>query len=244
MESVHANPIPLAAPNSPLNALLNSFFDPGHTLQTIAKSLGLTLEGLLNYIATPEVAAAIDHAEAVMHRRAANRATAAIEQVLYQLQSLPPIPAAPSQSDTDRHRKNLEASRRAADLLRKTISPHRDSAARAPGQRSTTARTTERTATPQAAASVHTNREQPRPGTSTDSRPPWNQPAISFRPPPPTATPAAPLHLASSAGTCTPGTPVSPEMRRTLDRMAERNPDLYHQAPALFGTPYTRGQAG
>ncbi|MFZ4576710.1 MAG: hypothetical protein ACOYN0_20195, partial [Phycisphaerales bacterium] len=223
MEPVHANPIPLATPNSQLNTLLTHFFDPSQTLNSIAAALGLTLEELLIYIAKPEVAAALDHTEDLILRRASLRATAAIEQVLRQLQSLPPLPDTPSQADTDRHRKNLEATRRAADLLRKTIAPQRAPAHRAPCQR---------TAAPRDEAPRHVARERPRAEPSPDSRPAWNQPAISFRSP----TPAAPKYLAANAGA---RSILSYEELVALDRMARRDPSLYEKAPELFGTPYT-----
>ncbi|MFZ4574017.1 MAG: hypothetical protein ACOYN0_06445 [Phycisphaerales bacterium] len=230
MEPVHANPIPLAAPNSAMNTLLTNFFDPAHTLQSIANSLGLTLEGLLNYIATPEVAAALDHAEDLFLRRTALRATEAIESVRQQLQSLPPRPATPSHADTDRRRESLEATRRTSDVLRTTISPLREPSQQPPRPRSITAPST---ATARSDSPPSRERHHPRAEPSTHSRPAWRQRAIAFAPP----TPAAPR--AHSAGSS-----VSTELRRAFGRGVAREASLYQGAPALVGTPYTRGQAG
>ncbi|MFZ4574586.1 MAG: hypothetical protein ACOYN0_09325, partial [Phycisphaerales bacterium] len=143
------------------------------------------------------------------------------------------------------HRKNLEATRRAADLLRKTIAPSREPAGRAWGQRPSLVRAAATASIPLPESSRNHEREIPRAEPSTRGRSPRSQAAISCKPP----TPAAPFRLAEIAGTTSPdvyrpSAPLSPEERRALDRMAERNPDLCHQAPALFGTPYMRGQAG
>ncbi|MFZ4573816.1 MAG: hypothetical protein ACOYN0_05425 [Phycisphaerales bacterium] len=115
-------------PPSQLNTVLAHFFDPNQTLASIA--------------------AALDETEDLILRRAALRATAAIESVLTQLQALQPLPAEPSQADTDRHRKNLDATRRSADLLRKTLAPTRAAAHRMPCVASPASRPVNRTPSP------------------------------------------------------------------------------------------------
>jgi hypothetical protein len=41
-----------------------------------------------------------------------------------------------------------------------------------------------------------------------------------------------------------PGPLLTPDQARAIERLSIRDPTIYQRAPALFGTPYTRGQAG
>ncbi|MFZ4573963.1 MAG: hypothetical protein ACOYN0_06170 [Phycisphaerales bacterium] len=207
MDTFHDPLIPFTAPNSPLNTLLTNFFDPAHTLQSIAASLGLTLEGLVNYIAIPEVAAALDKAEADILHRASLRATAALESVRTQLQSLRPLPIAPAPA---------EASRRSTPAPR--CAPRSKPPRPAPGL--ALDKEVPKVPPPQESPQVGRGRPLDRP------RPSWNQPAISFRPPARARFP----HFAASAESRPAASPAYANLRR--------------QAPALFGTPYTHGQAG
>ena len=102
-----------------LDQFLRHYIDANRSPAAIADALGVPVQALLHYVARPEVAQYVDAIERFTRQRLPIVAGGAVEQILRDLDGLPKLPANPSPADVDRRRRDLDAARRAADLLRK-----------------------------------------------------------------------------------------------------------------------------
>jgi hypothetical protein len=109
--------------NPDLDAFLSLYFDPEHTPPSIAKSLGVPLLALSAFMAQAFVQAAIAQVAAIFAPRAQHIACAGLELTLSKYSELAKQPFDPSPLGKDRHRRILDSTRRAAEMLFKFASP-------------------------------------------------------------------------------------------------------------------------
>ncbi len=117
------NPIEHHFPVIDLDQFLRHYIDAHRSPAAIADALGVPVQTLLDYVAQPEVAQYVDAIERFTRQRLPIVAGGAVEQILRDLDGLPKLPANPAPADVDRRRRDLDAARRAADLLRKLYFP-------------------------------------------------------------------------------------------------------------------------
>jgi hypothetical protein len=115
------NQTPSVTPD--LDAFLSLYFDPEHTPPSIAKSLGVPLLALSAFMAQAFVQAAIAQVAAIFAPRAQHIACAGLELTLSKYSELAKQPFDPSPLGKDRHRRILDSTRRAAEMLFKFASP-------------------------------------------------------------------------------------------------------------------------
>ncbi len=109
--------------NPDLDAFLSLYFDPEHTPPAIAKTLGVPLLALAAFMAQAFVQAAIAQVAAIFAPRAQHIACAGLELTLSKYSELAKQPFDPSPLGKDRHRRILDSTRRAAEMLFKFASP-------------------------------------------------------------------------------------------------------------------------
>ncbi|MFZ4575917.1 MAG: hypothetical protein ACOYN0_16110 [Phycisphaerales bacterium] len=93
------------------------------SLAAIADALGVRLPALIEYIELAETQRLIGACEAITQRREKLLAAGAIADTIHELKNLAPLPAAHAPADHERRRRALDATRKAADMLRKLYTP-------------------------------------------------------------------------------------------------------------------------
>lgn len=106
-----------------LDSVLDRYFDPEQTLHRLASQLGVSLLSLSEFLEQAHVRQAIRRIRQMFRRRTPHLIEASLERNLRLMDSVTKIPENPTPADRDRLRREIETSRRVADLYRKMATP-------------------------------------------------------------------------------------------------------------------------
>ena len=106
-----------------LDSVLDRYFDPEQTLHRLAGQLGISLHSLAEFLDQAHVRQAIRRIQQMFRRRTPHLIVASLERNLRLMDSVAKIPENPTPADRDRLRREIETSRRVADLYRKMTPP-------------------------------------------------------------------------------------------------------------------------
>jgi hypothetical protein len=106
-----------------LDAFLELYLDPTHTLPSIARALATSVISLVRFMLLPDIEKLLLQLETITKSRSTIVSGAVVEAVLRDFHNLPGLPENPSSLDINRRRLALDSVRRAAELLIKLATP-------------------------------------------------------------------------------------------------------------------------
>jgi hypothetical protein len=106
-----------------LDAFLELYLDPKHTLPSIARALATSVISLVRFMLLPDIEKLLLQLETITKSRSTIVSGAVVEAVLRDFHNLPALPENPSSLDINRRRLALDSVRRAAELLIKLATP-------------------------------------------------------------------------------------------------------------------------
>jgi hypothetical protein len=114
-----------------LDDLLDRYFEPDQSLHNLARHLGISLRALSAFLEQPHVKQAIRDIRRMFRRRTPHLIEATLERNLQLINAAATLPENPTPADRDRLRRELDTSRRVADLMRRMgTSPPRQRSSR------------------------------------------------------------------------------------------------------------------
>ena len=106
-----------------LDDLLDRYFEPDQSLHSLARHLNISLRALSAFLDQPHVQQAIKDIRRMFRRRTPHLIEATLERNLQLINAAATLPENPTPADRDRLRRELDTSRRVADLMRRMSTP-------------------------------------------------------------------------------------------------------------------------
>ena len=103
--------------------LLDRYFEPDQSLHSLARHLNISLRALSAFLDQPHVQQAIKDIRRMFRRRTPHLIEATLERNLQLINAAATLPENPTPADRDRLRRELDTSRRVADLMRRMSTP-------------------------------------------------------------------------------------------------------------------------